>query len=99
MELWAAVSISVVMIAVLLLISSGAMRWWITVAVGLLAYSILEAAFRRRLSVLLLRATLALAAMGAVILTCEFAAWLLIGALAGLAVLTLADNVQEIRRS
>lgn len=78
MELWAAVSIGVVMIAVPLLTHSGAMRWWIAVAVGVLAYSILEAAFRRRLNVLFLRATLALA---------------------GLAVLTLADNVQEIRRS
>jgi len=98
-ELWAAVSISVVMIAVLLLTFSGVMRWWIAVAVGVLVYSVLEAAFQRRLTVLVLRATVALAAIGAVILAYEFAALLLVGALAALAVLTLADNVQEIRRS
>ena len=86
-------------IAVLLLTFSGVMRWWIAVAVGVLVYSVLEAAFQRRLTVLVLRATLALAAIGAVILAYEFAALLLVGALAALAVLTLADNVQEIRRS
>ena len=83
----------------LLLTFSGVMRWWIAVAVGVLVYSVLEAAFQRRLTVLVLRATLALAAIGAVILAYEFAALLLVGALAALAVLTLADNVQEIRRS
>ncbi len=97
-ELWAAVSISVVIIAVLALTYTGVMRWWVALIVGVVTYAILEAAFRRRVTLLFLRATLFLAAIGAVILAYEFAGILLIAALGGLAVLTFADNLREIRR-
>ena len=97
-ELWAAISISVVIIAVLSLTYTGVMRWWVALIVGIVTYAILEAAFRRRVTVLVLRATLFLAAIGALILAYEFAGILLIAALGGLAVLTFADNVREIRR-
>ncbi|MFI5260922.1 MAG: hypothetical protein ACHQZR_00040 [Candidatus Limnocylindrales bacterium] len=64
-ELWAATSISFVMVAVIMLTYTGAMRWWVALAVGIVAYTTIEAAFWRRLTTLLLRATLALAAVGA----------------------------------
>ncbi len=98
-ELWAAMSISLILVAVVVLTYTGVMKWWGALFVGVVTYAILDAAFGRRLTVLFLRSTLFLAAIGALILAYEFAGVLLLGVLAGLAVLTFADNVREIRRS
>ncbi len=97
-ELWAAMSISVVIIAILALTYFGVMRWWVAIIAGIATYSLLEAAFRRRVTVLLLRFILFLAVIAAVILVYQFAGLLLIAALGGLAVLTFTDNIKEIRR-
>jgi hypothetical protein len=98
-ELWAAASISLVMIAVIVLTYSGVMRWWVALGVGAVLYGVLEAAFRRRLTALFLIVTRVLAVIAAVILAYEFATALVVAALVGLALLTLADNVRETRRS
>ena len=71
-------------------------------AVVLLAmggYFILEAAFRRQLITLLLRIALALALVGAVVLAVDYAIELVVLAVVGVAVLTLVDNIREIRAS
>jgi hypothetical protein len=98
-ELWAAMSISLIIVAAIVLTYTGVMKWWGALAVGIITYVVLDAAFGRRLTVLCLRATLFLAVIGALILAYEFAGILVIAALAGLAVLTFADNVREIRRN
>ena len=60
-------------------------------------YFILEAAFRRQLITLLLRIALALALVGAVVLAVDYAVELVVLAVLGVAVMTLVDNVREIR--
>jgi hypothetical protein len=97
-EFWAAISVSLVMLGVLSLTYTGVLKWWGALIVGFVVYAVLEAAFRRRLTAMLLRATLALAVVGGFILAVEYMGLLIVIALAGLAALTLADNVREIRR-
>ena len=67
--------------------------------IAILVYTVLESAFRRRLTILLLRSTLVLAGVSAIILLYEFTTPIIFGAIVALAVLTLFDNVREIRRA
>ena len=65
---------------------------------GFGGYVLVEAAFRRRLTQLLLRLALLLAVLSIAILAVNFAAYLIIAAIAALALIVLTDNVREIRR-
>ncbi len=98
-ELWSAISISLVLIGAIALIWLTPVRWWVALLVALAVYAVLESAFRRRLTVLLLRITLVLAGIGALILLYEFTTLIVFAAIIGLAGLTLFDNVREISRS
>ena len=69
------------------------------IAAAFAFYAVLEAAFRRRLTTMLLRTALVLAGLGALILLYEFTTPLVMAAIIGLAALTLLDNVREIRRT
>ena len=57
----------------------------------------LEAAFRRRLTLLTLRVELALAVVGAAILVWEGLFVIVIAAVVGLALVVVLDNVRELR--
>jgi hypothetical protein len=61
------------------------------------AYAVVEAAFQRRLTTLLLRLTLILAVVGAVVLGVTYAVEAFVLLLIGLAGIILLDNVQELR--
>lgn len=63
--------------------------------VGIGGYIVIEAALRRRLTTLVLRAVLALAVVTAVLLAYEFRLELVLAAVAGLALVVL-DNVREV---
>jgi hypothetical protein len=69
------------------------------VVLSVAGYFILEAAFRRRLIEVLLRLTLILALVGAAVLAVSYATELVVVAIAGIAILTVIDNVREIRSS
>jgi hypothetical protein len=58
---------------------------------------VLEAAFRRRRTLLTLRVELALAAVGAVILVWEGLFVIVVAAVAALALVVVLDNVRELR--
>jgi hypothetical protein len=58
---------------------------------------LVEAVFRRRLTDLLLHVTVALAIVGAIILAVAFAQELVIAAIIGIAILTLIENLRELR--
>ena len=73
--------------------------WYVALVAAFAVYAVLEAAFRRRLTTLLLRTTLVLAGIGALILLYQFTTPIVMAAIVGLAALTLFDNVREIRRS
>jgi len=73
--------------------------WYLALVLAIAVYTVLESAFRRRLTILLLRSTLVLAGVSALILLYEFTTPIIFGAIVALAVLTLFDNVREIRRA
>ena len=59
--------------------------------------AVIEAVLRRRLTTLLLRVTLLLAGIGAIVLAVTYATEVLVVALVGLAAIILLDNVRELR--
>jgi hypothetical protein len=97
-ELWSAVGFGLLLLAVISLFLFTPVPVWAAVLLSLALYVVVEAAFRRRIVVLLLRLTLALAIVAALILVWEFAGALLVLALVALALLTITDNVRELRR-
>ena len=96
-EVWSAVGVGLLLLAVVGIAFFTELGAAAALAVSLGVYVVLESAFRRRLVRLLLRATLGLAVVAAAILVWEFAVQLLIAAVVAVAVLTLADNVRELR--
>jgi hypothetical protein len=97
-EIWAAISISVLLVGIVVLPWLTPVPWYAAVLIAVAVYTVLESAFRRRLTVLLLRSTLFLAAIGALVLVYQFTTPIVFAAIVGLAALTLFDNVREIRR-
>ncbi len=96
-EAWSAVSVSFLLLATVALIYLGVLSWWATILVVIAAYAFVEAAFRRRLNVLLLRLTLLLAVIGAIVLAVTYVTQALVIALIALAGVILYDNVRELR--
>jgi hypothetical protein len=91
------VSAGLLLLATVLLVYFGILSPIGTVLVVAAAYAFLEAALHRRLTILLLRVTLLLAGIGAVVLAVTYATELLVLALVGLAAIILVDNVRELR--
>ena len=96
-ELWSAVSVGLLLLATVLLVYFGILSPIGTVLVVAAAYAFVEAAFRRRLTTLLMRVTLLLATIAAVVLAVAYATEILVVALVGLAAIILVDNVRELR--
>ncbi|MCB0196542.1 MAG: hypothetical protein KDJ65_31605 [Anaerolineae bacterium] len=97
-ELWAAVSGGLLLLAftVLLIFNSG--RWYVWVVIVGLAFAMVEATVRRRLSQFLLNTTIVLAVITGLILIKEFWYLLLIVALLALVVTMIMDNLRELRQ-
>ena len=70
--------------------------WWAALLLGIAGYVVIEAALRRRLSILLLRLVLVLAVITAVLLIFDFRMELIVAAIAGLALIVAADNIREV---
>ena len=98
-EIWSAISISLVLAGTIAVIWLTTVPWYAALAAAFVVYAVLEAAFRRRLTTLLLRSTLVLAGIGAQIQLYQFTTPIVLAAIVGLAALTLLDNVREISRS
>ncbi len=96
-EVWSAISVSLLLIATVVLIYLGILSVWIAILVVIAAYAFVEAAFQRRLTTLLLRLTLILAVIGAIVLGVTYAVELVVVLLVGLAAIILLDNVRELR--
>ncbi len=96
-EFWSAISAGVLLIVLVASVYFG----WLPVGASLLlavgGYVAIEAAFRRRLVELALRVTLFLAVVGAIVLVVEFLPLIIVGSIAGLAVIAIVDNVRELR--
>jgi hypothetical protein len=98
-EFWSAISVGVGLIAFVAIIALTSLPTWLSITLAVLGYLLLEAAFRRSLIDLLLRMTLVMAMIGAVILVIGNVIPLVLLAVIVVAVLTLVDNVREIRAS
>ncbi len=97
-ELWSAVSISLVLVLIVVSIYTDFFGPIVSIIAGVAVYAVIEAAFRRRLGALLLRTTLFLAIIASLILVANHITLLLIVAIVGLALFTLVDNVRDIAR-
>ncbi|HYN47563.1 MAG TPA: hypothetical protein VER83_01780 [Candidatus Nanopelagicales bacterium] len=96
-ELWSAVSVSLVLVGTIALVFFQVVAPWTAVIIVVAAYSFVEAAFRRRLTLLLLRLTLILAVIGALVLAATYTSEAVVVALVVLAGIILVDNVRELR--
>jgi hypothetical protein len=90
------VSASLLLVAVVALLYLAHLPIWTGIGITVAGFAVLEALFRRRLIELLLRITLALAIVGAVVLIVTDAALALVLAVVGVALLTLVDNLREL---
>jgi hypothetical protein len=97
-ELWSAVSVGILLLVIAGLVFFRLVPWWAAFLVGIGGYIIIEAALRRHLTTLLLRAVLVLAVIGVVLLVYDFRLDLVLAAVAGLALIVVADNVREVSR-
>jgi hypothetical protein len=95
-ELWSAISVGVLLLVVAGLVFFRLVPWWAALLVGVVGYILIESALRRRLTTLLLRVVLVLAVLGAVLLAFDFRMEFVLVAVAGLALLVVADNVREV---
>jgi hypothetical protein len=97
-ELWAAVSVSIMLLLIVGLIWFRLVPWWGALLIGVVGYAIIEAILRRRATQLILRTTLLLAVFGAAVLAWEFRLHAILIGIVGLAVLIFADNIREVLR-
>jgi hypothetical protein len=98
LEFWSAIGFALLLLGTIALLQLTDIRPWVAVLISVTFYLVLESAFRRRLGPLVINVTRLLAVIGALILIWEFMGALLILALVGIAALTIADNVGELRR-
>jgi uncharacterized membrane protein len=84
-------------VALVALLYTAVVPWWGALLIAVGGYVLIEAAFRRRLTQLLLAVTIVLAVVGAILLALVYATELVILAIVAVAVLTLLDNVRELR--
>jgi hypothetical protein len=96
-EFWSAVSVGLLLLAIVALVSLRLVPWWAALLIAFAGYLLLEAAFRRRLTLLTLRVELTLAIIGAAVLVWEGMFVIVIAAVAALALVILLDNVRELR--
>lgn len=97
-ELWSAVSVSLLLALVAGLIWFRIVPWWAALGIGIGGYVLLESAFRRRLTQLTLSITLSLAVVAALLIAWEFKVQAILAALVALALVILSDNVRELVR-
>jgi len=97
-ELWSAVSVGLLLLVIAGLVFFRMVPWWGAFLVGIGGYIVIEASLRRRLATLLLYSVLVLAVISAVVLVYDFRLDLVLAAVAGLALIVVADNVREVSR-
>ena len=70
--------------------------WWSAIVVALAGYLVIESAFRRRLTQLVLRIVLVLAVVAIALLVIAYLPEVVISAIVGLALFLLVDNLREV---
>jgi hypothetical protein len=96
-EFWSAISAGLLVIVLVGILYLGLLPVWAALLLAVGGYIAIEAAFRRRLVQLALRVTLFLALIGALVLAIEFLPLLIVGSIAGIALIAIIDNIRELR--
>jgi hypothetical protein len=96
-EFWSAVSAGALLIFIVSALYLGLLGPIATVILAVAGYIAIEAAIRRRLIDTLLRVTLVLAMIGAVVLAIQFLPLILVAGIAGIALVAIVDNLRELR--
>jgi hypothetical protein len=91
------VSAGALLIAIAGLLYLGLVPAWGALALALGGYVLIEAAFQRRLVEMILRVTVLLATLGAIVLALTHASLLIVAAVIVVALVTIADNLRELR--
>ena len=99
MEYWGALSASLLLLTFTGLMAWDFSRWWIWVLLTAGIYVFVEAILHRRLSGLLPKVTVVLAAVTAILLVIDFWWLVLILIVAGIVITMIAENVRELRRT
>jgi hypothetical protein len=95
-EVWSAVSVGVLLLVLAVLVGLELVTWITALLIAVGGYLAIEAVLRRRLTTVLLRIVLILAIITAVILVFDFRVELIMAAVAGLAIIVVAENVREV---
>jgi hypothetical protein len=95
-EIWSAVSAALVLFAVGALVWLGFVPWWAAIVLALASYLVIESAFRRHLSQLLLRIVVILAFVAFALLVANYMTQIVLIGIVGLAVFLLVDNLREV---
>ena len=95
-SLTSAVSVGVLLLTLAVLVGLELVTWLGALLLAFGGYILIEAALRRRLTVVLLRVVLLLAIITAVLLVFDFRIELIMVAVAGLAIIVVAENVREV---
>ncbi len=95
-EAWSAASVSLILVAVVALLFVFNLPIWSGVGLTVAGFVVVESLFRRQLVRLMLRVTLLLAIVGALVLLVTNAALVLVLAILVVALITLVDNLGEI---
>jgi hypothetical protein len=96
-EFWSAVSAGALLIFIVSALYLGLLGPIATVILAVAGYVAIEAAIRRRLIDTLLRVTLVLAMVGAIVLAIQFLPLILVAGIAGIALVAIVDNLRELR--
>jgi hypothetical protein len=97
-ETWAALSVGILVLVLAVVLGFRLLPLGPTLIVLVLGYLAIESFAQRRVEVLLLRVTVALAAVSAVLLASFYARELVLVGLAGLGIFILLDNAREVFR-
>ena len=92
-EIWSAISAALVLFAVGALVWLGFVPWWAAFVLALASYLVIESAFRRHLSQLLLRIVVILAFVAFALLVANYMTQIVLIGIVGLAVFLLVDNL------
>ena len=95
-ETWAALSVGGLVIALAAILWFHLLPWGAALALLILGYLAIESFAQRRFELLLLRVTVVLAVVSAVLLASAWARELVLGGLAALGILILLDNIREL---
>lgn len=100
LDIWAALSSGLLIIALIILLSIPSLRllWYLWTSIVIVAFIVIESAIQGRIVRLLLNVTILLAVLTVLILIWRFWLFIMIGALGFFVMIMLRENLRELRR-